>query len=362
MVSATSSGPRTVLVADDSALMRRVLSDLIDGSGEFRVVATARNGLDALRKVHAFQPDLVTMDLSMPELDGLGAIGYIMSEAPRPIVVVSARAGRDFAEAIRALELGAVDLVEKPEGVGKDAAVAVGARLIAALRAAASADLHHVQVLARPRAQPPRPAAAPSAAARFAVAVAASTGGPRALAELVPALPASLDAAVLVVQHMPRGFTRSLAERLDAQSALRVVEAEEGQVPNAGVVYVAPGDFHMRVRVDEDGSPRIALSQEPPVWGVRPAADILFRSVAQVYGAACVGLVMTGMGRDGAEGLALLQKRGAATFVQDRETCVVWGMPQAALQAGAAKDAVPLGRLAERTVTEVFRLRATADH
>ena len=213
-----------------------------------------------------------------------------------------------------------------------------------------------------PHCVPPRPAAAPGTAARFVVAIAASTGGPRALAELVPALPASLAAAVLVVQHMPRGFTRSLAERLDAQSALRVCEAEEGQVPNAGVVYVAPGDFHMRVRLDEADTPRISLSQEPPVWGVRPAADVLFRSVAQVYGAACVGLVMTGMGRDGAEGLALLQKRGAATFVQDRETCVVWGMPQAALQVGAAKDAVPLDRLAERTATEVFRLRAAADH
>lgn len=356
MAPSSSDGtapPSGVLVVDDSALMRRVLSDVIAASADFRVVGTARNGLDALAKIRALEPDLVTMDLAMPELDGLAAIERIMREAPRPVVVVSARAGRDTAEAIRALELGAVDLVEKPQGQGVADQETLGQRLLAALRAAAAAD--RAQLGAAPARPPerPRPALAPGAV-RCVLAVAASTGGPRALVELLPALPAGLATAVLVVQHMPAGFTRSLAERLDALCQVRVVEATHGTPVTADTVYVAPGDWHMRLRAAA-GGPWIDLAQDPPLWGVRPAADLLLRSVAETFGPAALGAVLTGMGRDGAEGLAAIRRAGGATFAQDRGSCVVYGMPQAAVQAGAVGEVVPLGAMAERMVAEIRR-------
>ena len=359
MGPAPFSAPRSVLVVDDSALIRRVLADLVTASGEFRVVGTARDGGDALAKVRALGPDVVTMDLSMPGLDGLAAIERIMGESPRPIVVVSSRAGRSCAEAVRALELGAVELVEKPEGDPTAAAgvADLGPRLLAALRAAAAADLSAFTGHAAPaRAEGgggERPAAV-SGAASCVLAIAASAGGPRALAHLLPALRTGLSAATVVVQHMPRGFTRSLAERLDGLCPARVVEAEQGTSVAADTVYVAPGDWHMRLR-GGSGTATIALSREEPLWGVRPAADHLFRSVAESFGPRAVGLVLTGMGRDGAEGLAAIRRSGGATLAQDRATAVVYGMPHAAVEAGAVEEVAPLGALAERCAAALER-------
>lgn len=340
---------RSVLVVDDSAFMRKVVSEIVDDCAEFHVIGTARNGLDALKKIRALDPDIVTLDLEMPELDGLSTLEVIMQEVPRPVVVLSGAAAEHGDDpTIRALELGAVDFVRKPSGPISLDLAAVRGRLLEALRASCEVNLRGMGLLAASRdghvSVPP-----PATGATRIVAIAASTGGPRALAEVIPRLPAALDAAVLVVQHMPAGFTRSLAERLDQQSHLRVREAVDGEKVRHGRAYIAPGGLHLTIRAAEDG-PVIVLDDSAPVWGVRPSADPLFRSVAEVVGGASVGVILTGMGRDGAAGLRAVHDAGGVGLAQDRDTSIIYGMPQAAVSAGGVDRVLRLDEIARGIV------------
>jgi two-component system chemotaxis response regulator CheB len=376
--TARDPSKHAVLVVDDSAFMRRLISQILERSGEFQVVGTARNGFDALQKVHALDPELVTMDVDMPELDGLQALGYIMSEAPRPVVMLSAATTRSGHDAtLRALELGAVDFVRKPSGPISLDLERIGERLLGALRAAAQANVRGVRMLAinrlpvrgtparpvvsipAPSTQPPGTparAAAPGTAATRVVVIASSTGGPRALAEVVPSLPRGLGAAVLIVQHMPAGFTKSLAQRLHALSKLAVSEAEAGEPILTDRVYLAPGGRHMSV-TGTVGAATIALDDSAPIWGVRPSADPLFRSVADRFRGEVVAVVLTGMGRDGADGTRAIRAAGGRAVLQDRATSTIFGMPNAALQIAGADRVAGLGEIAPAIVAMLSTAR-----
>lgn len=332
-----------MLIVDDSALVRTVVRDLVEGMPGFEVIGTAADGRQAIDAVRALRPDIVTLDVEMPGLDGLGTLEAIMRSAPRPVVMLSGAdtdGGVDLT--LRALELGAVEFVRKQDHGSADS---MGGRLKAALQAAAASNVEAVSRLAanRPRASQAAGVVTAALPARAVVAVAASTGGPRVLTEAVAGLPADLDAAVLIVQHMPKGFTAGLARRLTDVGPLRAAEACAGEIVRAGRVYLAPGGQHMRVVADAGGA-RIALDDGPTVWGVRPAADPLFVSVAQVFGDASVGVVLTGMGRDGSLGLSAIREAGGGALVQDETTSAVYGMPREALAiAGADRVVGPSG-------------------
>jgi two-component system chemotaxis response regulator CheB len=332
----------TVLVVDDSAFMRQLIAEMVEASGDYRVVGTATDGLDALEKIRSLAPDIVTLDIEMPRLDGLQALEQIMREMPRPVVMLSAAGSERGNEmTLRALERGAIEFVRKPSGPISIDLLAVREELVAALNAARAVNMAGVRTPPNPAARvtPDLSRKESAGAATRAVAIAASTGGPRALGEIIPHLPANLGAAVLIVQHMPREFTRTLSHRLDVMSALPVSEAEDGEPLWENHVYVAPGGFHMRLD-GEAGNATISLDSSPTIWGVRPAADPLFASVAEIFGASAIGVILTGMGRDGAEGLRLIRDAGGTGVIQDKGSSIIYGMPQAALDhAGADRVA-----------------------
>lgn len=350
--------PSTVLVVDDSAFMRKLIAEMVESSGEYRVVGTAGDGIEALEQIRALSPDIVTLDIEMPRLDGLQTLEQIMREMPRPVVMLSAAGSETGNEmTLRALDRGAIEFVRKPSGPISIDLLTVREELSAALSAARAVNMTGVRT-------PPAPAApgiveSPTrksvAAATCVVAIAASTGGPRALGEIIPHLPENLGAAVVIVQHMPREFTRTLSHRLDAVSALSVAEAEDGEPLKEDRVYLAPGGYHMRLD-GEPGAATIRLDTSPTVWGVRPAADPLFSSAAAVFRAAVIGVILTGMGRDGAEGLRQIRSAGGTAVVQDRDSSIVYGMPQAALSLAGA-DRVVAAREMPRVIRELCRAK-----
>ncbi len=329
-----------VLVVDDSAFMRHAIERLLAKVPGIEVVGAAADGVEAVQKVLELRPDVITMDVEMPRMDGVTAVGEIMKTVPTPIVMVSTMTTAGAETTMRALEAGAVDFIAKPSHLSAQI-TNVADELTAAIHRARNARVSRRRP--QPQAAFVKTGSATSAISSAAIAViGCSTGGPPALTEVVPHLPADMPAGVVVVQHMPAGFTGALARRLDQLSPLHVKEAAEGDVVAAGQVLIAPGDYHTVIGRDR----RIRLNQAPQVHGVRPSVDVTLESVAEVYGSRATVAILTGMGRDGADGCVRVEGAGGRIIVQDEATSVVYGMPRVAREKTRHALQLPIGSIA----------------
>jgi len=365
-----------VLVVDDSAFMRRVVSDAIAAQPDMELAGVAINGLDALVKVERLQPDVVTLDVEMPEMDGLTALRHLMARYPRPVVMLSSVTHEGAVVTLRALSIGAVDFVAKPSGAISLDFHRVKEELVQKIRIAANAHVRGGVVsgqsdlksstrtkICGPAGNWP-PTTAHSSGPWITshlfdklVVIGASTGGPRALSALVPGLPADGRTAYLIVQHMPAGFTRSLADRLDSSSPLTVREAAQGDHLAGGLALLAPGNLHLRV----NPTGGVELDDGPRIHGVRPSIDVTLGSLVGQFGKNSITVILTGMGQDGADGAVEMHAAGGVVLAEDESTCVVWGMPRAVFERGVADRVVPLDRMADAIVA-VLAGKALAAH
>jgi len=343
-----------VLVVDDSALMRKLISNLLDKDPEIDVIATAIDGCFALTKVEQMKPDVVTLDVDMPRMDGLTALGEMVSRYRTPVVMLSSLTNRGAALTMQALEKGAVDFVCKPNGTANLAEMAD--ELISKVKAAARANMSPLSGIpsAAPASKTGRTGGQGSGSGRI-IAIGASSGGPNALRHLLPRLPADIDAAIVIVQHMPESFTAMLAHWLNEICELSVKEAEPGDLALPGRVLIAPGSLHMKARKTPHGC-EVLLDGGALVNGHRPSVDVLFRSVAREFGAHATGLILTGMGGDGAAGLGEIKAAGGHTIAQDKDSSAVYGMPRVATEKGYAEKVLPLIEMPSYLSSRIGRL------
>lgn len=352
-----------VLVVDDAVVVRRLVSDVIGADPALEIAGTAANGRIALAKIAQVNPDIVTLDVEMPEMDGLATLTAIRKQYPLlPVIMFSTVTRRGAETTIDALSLGANDYVTKPANVGcvTEAVQCLREQLIPKIKLWCSRATRSENVALRPGnsflylVSPRRMAALPPRVEAIAIGV--STGGPNALSILIPELPGDLPVPVVVVQHMPPVFTRLLADRLATQSAMPVSEGVAGEEVQAGHVYVAPGDYHMTVK-RHGAAVRLATNQEPSENSCRPAADVLFRSVVEVFGPGTLGVILTGMGQDGLRGCERIREAGGHILAQDEPSSVVWGMPGFVVRAGLADQVLPLKDIAGEIIRRVRKSR-----
>jgi two-component system, chemotaxis family, protein-glutamate methylesterase/glutaminase len=345
-----------VLVVDDSALIREVLSRMLTRDADIDVVGTAVDPIDAREKIKTLNPDVVTLDIEMPNMNGLQFLEKLMRLRPTPVVMVSTLTKKGASETLLALELGAVDFVAKPSAEAEGGIEAFGANLRDKIRAAAKSD---VRGRSAGRAEAPKIAVKTAAAPLGAlIAIGASTGGVEAIRAVLADMPIDCP-PIVIAQHMPAGFTSRFAARLDEICALKVVEAEDRMPLLAGHAYVARGDYHLRVE-RSSGQLKTRLTHDELESGHRPSVDVLFESVAKTVGPMAVGAILTGMGRDGARGLKMMRDAGAYTVGQSQASALVYGMPRVAFEEGAVVEQAPVEAIAARLANALVRLKSAA--
>lgn len=350
-----------VLVVDDSALVRRILTEELTRQNDIEVVGTAMDPYAAREKIIALKPDVITLDLEMPRMDGLSFLSRLMKHYPLPVVIVSSLTPRNSENALAALHLGAVEVICKPGSAYSTQNISVP--LVKAVRAASKAGFNKDMIRPddTPQVKKSVPAEVPLVhSTHKVIAIGASTGGTRALESILAKLPVDTP-GLAMVQHMPPVFTTGFAERLNRMCGIGVREAKDHDCLEPGLALLAPGDHHMQV--EKSGSKYyVRIRKGPPVHHQRPSVDVLFNSVARAVGANAIGVLLTGMGTDGAKGMMAMKENGAHTIAQDETTSVVFGMPKEAIRTGAACEVVPLQKIPEGLVNTISRQRDSKDH
>ncbi|GAA0746599.1 chemotaxis response regulator protein-glutamate methylesterase [Clostridium oceanicum] len=348
-----------VLVVDDSALMRKIISDMIDEESTMEVIATARNGEDLLKKLEKIdiEPDVITLDVEMPKMDGIEALCALKKKNKDiPVIMLSSLSKSGAGLTMECLEKGAFDFVPKPSGaisldIGK-----VKEELIKKIKLASRRNNSNSTIKKQSKVESNKKNKESFNIKDYkknnieAIVIGASTGGPKALYKVITKFPKVMNMPIFVVQHMPKSFTKAFADRLNSNSKIHVVEAEDGQTISNDVVYVAPGGFHMEIGKDR----KIHLNTNPPIWGVRPAVDKLFKTASNIYGSKLLSVVLTGMGKDGSEGTAYIKDNGGITISEDKSTCTIYGMPKAAFETGKVDMVIPLNEITD-TIMNIIR-------
>lgn len=342
------------IVVDDSALMRKIISDILNLEEDIEVIATAKNGEDLLLKLMNKKPDVITLDVEMPKMDGITTLKEMKVRGYRvPVIMLSSVSNSGTALTMECLENGAFDFISKPSGAISLDIKKVKEELISKVRLAHSRKDQDNRNSGKALEKAPINRVNLNIERRFqkieAVVIGASTGGPKVLYKIITELPENLEVPIFVVQHMPVGFTKAFADRLNTNSKIKVVEATHGESIEKNVVYIAPGGFHMEIGKDM----KIHLNTEPALWGVRPSVDKLFISAAKVYGTRLLSIILTGMGKDGANGTIQVKNSGGITISEDKSTCTIYGMPKAAFETGKVDKVLPLEEMSKEIVASI---------